>query len=297
MSPALVGIGCAVIATACFASLDSSMKYMGATLPLLTVVWCRYMVQAVAISATLLPARGLRSLRTAHPRYQLLRGLLLLMTSVFAYLSLQLLPVAEFTAIVMVTPLAITVLASAVLREKVSRLRWTQVALGFAGTLVVLRPGSDTFQWATLLPLGLVGCNAWFQVLTSRLARTEDPVAMQFYGGWVGSVLLSLLALALPAFWEWPADALTWARLVGMGLMGTIGHYLLTIAYRRTPAATLMPFLYAQIGFAVTLGWLVFSHVPDKVAVVGILLIVLSSALGAWLTVRESRIVVQPAEA
>lgn len=294
MSPALAGIACAVLATACFATLDSSMKFMGATLPILTVVWIRYAVQAVIVSSVLLPTRGLAALRTEHPRFQLLRGVLLLMTSVFGFFSLRHMPVGEFTAVVMVTPLAITVLASVVLKEQVSSLRWVLVAFGFAGTLVVLRPGSDAFQWATLLPLALVGCNAWFQVLTSRLARTESPLAMQFYGGWVGTLLLALL---LPFGWQMPGDWITWLKLVGMGLAGTLGHYLLTIAYRRTPAATLMPFLYAQIGFAMMAGFIIFSHVPDGIALAGIVMIALSSALGAWLTVRESRIVVQPAEA
>lgn len=294
MSPALVGIFCAVLATACFATLDSSVKLMGATLPIVTIIWIRYLVQAVVVSAALLPTRGLAALRTEHPRFQLLRGVLLLSTSVLGFFSLRHMPVGEFTAVVMVTPLAITVLASVVLKEQVSGLRWLLVALGFGGTLVVLRPGSDAFQWATLLPLALVACNAWFQVLTSRLARTESPMAMQFYGGWVGTVLLGLL---LPFGWEMPGDWLTWLKLVGMGLAGTLGHYLLTIAYRRTPAATLMPFLYAQIGFAMMAGFIVFSHIPDAIAVAGIVMIALSSALGAWLTVRESRIVVQPAEA
>lgn len=294
MSPALVGIGCAVLATACFATLDSSVKLMGATLPIVTIIWIRYLVQAVVVSAALLPTRGLAALRTDHPRFQLLRGVLLLSTSVLGFFSLRHMPVGEFTAVVMVTPLAITVLASVVLKEQVSGLRWVLVALGFGGTLVVLRPGSDAFQWATLLPLALVGCNAWFQVLTSRLARTENPMAMQFYGGWVGTLLLALL---LPFGWQMPADALTWAKLIGMGLAGTLGHHLLTIAYRRTPAATLMPFLYAQIGFAMMAGFIIFSHVPDAIALAGIVMIALSSALGAWLTVRESRIVVQPAEA
>ncbi|WPB55743.1 DMT family transporter [Xylophilus sp. GOD-11R] len=294
MSPALAGIACAVLATACFATLDSSMKYMGATLPLFTVVWIRYAVQAVVVSAAILPSRGLAALRTEHPRFQCLRGVLLMSTSILGFFSLRHMPVGEFTAVVMVTPLAITVLAGMVLHEKVSALRWMLVALGFAGTLVVLRPGSEAFQWATLLPLALVGCNAWFQVLTSKLARTEDPITMQFYSGWVGTALLSLM---LPLGWKMPGDWLTWVKLIAMGLAGTVGHYLLTIAYRRAPAATLMPFFYAQIGFAVVAGYLLFSHVPDSVAVAGIVLIALSSAAGAWLTVRESRIVVQPAEA
>ncbi|WP_295857270.1 DMT family transporter [uncultured Xylophilus sp.] len=293
VSGAASGIALAVLATACFATLDSSTKYAGASIPLFMAIWFRYAFQAAASTALILPTRGFAALRTAHPRFQCLRGLLLLLTSVFAFFSLRHMPVGEFTAIVMVTPLAITLLAATVLKERVSGLRWALVAGGFAGTLLVMRPGGQAFQWAMLLPLGLVACNAWFQVLTSRLAQTEDPITMQFYSGWVGTLITSVF---LPLVWTPPPHAAVWGALLLMGVMGTAGHLLLTIAYRRAPASTLMPFVYAQIGFAMLGGWLLFDHVPDATAVAGMVTIALCGAAGAWLTVRESRIVVQPAE-
>ena len=290
---ALTGLVLAVVATACFATLDTSTKVAGASVPLAMALWFRYAFQAWSTTAAIVPTRGFKALRTDHPRFQCLRGLLLMMTSMFSFFSLQHMPVGEFTAIVMVTPLAITVLAATVLRQQVSGMRWALVAGGFTGTLVVLRPGGDAFGWAMLLPLGLVVCNAWFQVLTSKLAQTEDPMVMQFYSGWVGTLVMSAI---LPFVWVTPTSGSVWLALGLMGLMGTVGHFLLTLAYARAPAATLMPCLYAQIGFAVFAGWLLFDHVPDRTSVAGILLIAACGAMGAWLTVRESRIVVQPAE-
>jgi drug/metabolite transporter (DMT)-like permease len=202
-------------------------------------------------------------------------------------------PVGEFTAIVMITPLAITVLAATVLKEKVSPMRWILVAGGFAGTLVIIRPGGQAFNWASLLPLGLVVTNAWFQVLTSKLARTEDPVTMHLYTGWVGTLLASIALpwvwTALPAWWLWLA-------LCFMGLMATVGHFFLILAYQRAPAATLTPYLYMQIAFAMMAGWLVFSHVPDEWSMLGIAMIAVCGAGGAWLTVRESRLALEPIE-
>ena len=110
-------------------------------------------------------------LRTEHPRYQLLRGSLLLASSTLAFFSLRYMPLAEFTSVVLIAPLVVTLLAATTLKEEVSLLRWALVAGGFLGTIVILRPGSSIFSWAILLPLGLVVTNAWFQVLTSRLAR------------------------------------------------------------------------------------------------------------------------------
>ena len=289
---ALTGIVLVTVAVACFATLDTTTKWTTASVPLLMGLWFRYFFQASVTTAAMLPLRGLALLRTAHPKFQCLRGVLLLTSSMFSFLSLKHMPVGEFTAIVMITPLVITLVA-ALLGDRVSLLRWLLVVGGFVGTLVIIRPGGETFSWATLLPLGLVGTNAWFQVLTSRLAKTADPFTMHFYTGWIGTLVASL---AVPFVWVPVHDLHLWGGMVLMGLMATIGHFLLILAYARTPAATLTPFLYGQIGFAMLGGWLVFSHVPDRWATLGILLVAFCGAAGAWLTVRESRISVQPAE-
>ena len=288
------GIALVVAACACFSALDTTTKFISATVPLLMALWFRYAFQAIATTITVLPVRGMSVLRTLHPKFQVLRGVLLLVSSLFAFASLKHMPVGEFTAIVMIAPLAITVLAATVLKEKVSAMRWALVAGGFAGTLVIIRPGAQAFQWASLLPLGLVASNAWFQVLTSKLARTEDPVTMHLYTGWVGTLLASIALpfvwAALPAWWMW-------AALCFMGFMATVGHFALILAYQRAPAATLTPYLYAQIAFAMLGGWLVFSHVPDRQSMIGIVMIAVCGAGGAWLTVRESRVALEPIEA
>ena len=292
------GILLTVTAMACFASLDTTTKFVTASVPLMMALWVRYAFQALATTLLVLPARGLAALKTAHPKFQLLRGVLLLLTSLFAFLSLRYMPVGEFTAIVMITPLIITLLASTSLGEKVSPQRWLLVAGGFTGTMTIIRPGADTFNWATLLPLGLVACNSWFQVLTSKLARTEDPVTMQLYAGWVGALLVSLV---VPFFWTSQISWQLWALMGLMGALAAIGHFLMILAYKSAPAASLTPYLYAQIGFAMLGGWIVFSHAPDGWSLVGIAMIAVCGVGGAWLAVRESRIArqleVQPVEA
>ncbi len=282
---------------ACFATLDTTTQYISTSVPLFMALWFRYAFQAVATTALMLPTRGLSVLKTAHPKFQLLRGVLLLISSTLAFFSLRYMPVGEFTAIVMLTPLVITLLASTSLGEKVSLLRWALVSGGFVGALVIVRPGNEAFNWAALLPLGLVVSNSWYQVLTSKLARTEDPVTMHFYSGWIGALLASL---ALPFVWTSLPSWSLWGWLVLMGFMATIGHFMLILAYQRTPAATLTPYLYSQIGFAMLGGWIVFGHVPDRMSMLGIGLIAACGAAGAYLAVRESRaaaqVSVQPVE-
>jgi drug/metabolite transporter (DMT)-like permease len=292
-SHAPTGIALLIGAVGCFAVLDTTTKVIANSVPLLMALWFRYAFQAVATTLAVLPSRGLSVLRTAHPKYQLLRGLLLLCTSLFAFYSLRHMPVGEFTAIVMITPLVITLLASLTLGERVSWLRWALVVGGFAGTIIIIRPDGDDFNWAMLLPLGLVICNAWFQILTSRLARTEDPLTMHFYTGWVGTLAASL---ALPFVWASLDSWALWAGLALMGLMGTVGHFMMILAYGRAPVSTLTPFLYAQIGFAMLGGWIAFSHVPDRWSMLGMVMIAICGAAGAWLAVRQSRVTIEPVE-
>ena len=289
----LAGIGLLILAVACFTTLDTATKISVSTVPILMGVWFRYAFQAVATTAFLLPRHGTAILRTSHPAYHVLRGALLLSTSIFAFLSLRYMPLPEFTAVVLIAPLVVTLLAATVLKEQVSALRWSLVAGGFAGTLVILRPGSGTFSWAILLPLGLVLTNACFQVLTSKLAQTENPLTMHFYTGWVGTLIASCV---LPFAWTSLPSWHPWGVLCIMGVMGTVGHFLLILAYQRAPASTLTPYLSAQIGFATLGGWLVFSHVPDTGSLIGMGMIAACGAAGAWLTVRERRVPIEPAE-
>ena len=289
----LAGIGLVVLAVACFAVLDTTAKLSTTAVPILMGVWFRYAFQAVATTLVLLPRYGVAVLRTEHPRYQLLRGSLLLASSTLAFLSLRYMPLAEFTSIVLIAPLVVTLFAATVLKEEVSPLRWALVAGGFAGTLVILRPGGTVFSWVILLPLGLVVTNAWFQVLTSRLARTEKPLTMHFYSGWVGTLIASV---ALPFAWAPLPGWHWWAILCLMGFMGTVGHLFLILAYQRAPASTLTPYLYGQIGFAMLTGWVMFAQVPDLTSLVGMALIAVCGAAGAWLTVRERRVPIEPAE-
>ena len=283
---AVWGIVLVVTAMACFATLDTTTKVVSAGVPLLMALWFRYFFQAVLTSSVVLTTRGWRSLRTAHPKFHLLRGLLVLGSSLFAFLSLKHMPVAEFTSIIAIVPLAVTLLAAKALDERVSTLRWSLIIGGFLGTLIIIRPGSEHFGWSTVFPLMVVVTNSCFQVLTSKLARTEDPVTMHFYTGWVGTLIASL---ALPFVWTALPSWWLWAGLVLIGLAASAGHFLLILAYTRTSGSTLTPFFYAQIGFAMLGGWLAFSHVPDGWSMVGIGMIALCGALGAWLTARESQ--------
>lgn len=278
------GMGYAVTAMACFAVLDTTNKFLIASVPLLMVLWFRYAFQAVATTAVMWPRRGMTMFQTHSFKLQMLRGLLLLICSVLAFASLRRMPVAEFSAIAMLTPLAVTILARFVMKEKVSHLRWMFVIGGLLGALLIVRPGGSMDASSAWLPLVMVMAYASFQTLTSHMAKTENPITMHIYTGWVGTVIASVMVLGA---WTTDLSFSQWVLMCLVGFMGTLGHYLLIIAFSRATASTVTPVLYSNIAFATFGGWLVFSHVPDQIAVLGMLLIAVCGLGAGWLSSRE----------
>jgi drug/metabolite transporter (DMT)-like permease len=277
------GIACILLALVCFGALDTASKIATASVPVVMAIWARCLVQTFATAAVMGPSMGPRLFATRRPVLQAVRGLLLISTNSLAFVSLAHMPVGEFTAVVMLTPLVLTVIAAVNLGERVSPLRWLCVAAGFAGTMLVIRPGAELFDWATLLPLVLVACNTAFQLLTRTLARHDDPATIHFLSGLTGLVVTSAL---LPLAWR-ALPMPSWGLLALLGVLGTLGHFLLIMAYQRAPVAQLTPYLYLQIFFASLGGWLVFSHVPDALALAGIGTIVVAGVFGTWLTGRD----------
>jgi drug/metabolite transporter (DMT)-like permease len=256
-------------------------------------LWFRYLIQALFSTVFFLPKRGMSLFKTEHPKFQMVRGALLFGSSLCAFFGLKYLPVGEFTAIASITPLVVTLMGALSLGEKVRKLRWALVLGAFAGTIVIVRPGSQHFDWVLIYPLVLILTNSGFQLLTSRMARTEDPVTMNVLTGWVGTALGAFL---LPFVWELPTEWFVWAQLLLMGSFATVGHYLLILAFSKAPATVLTPYFYTQIVFAMLGGWLIFDHMPDHWTLVGIGVVTMCGALGAWLTVRESRVQKMPVE-
>jgi drug/metabolite transporter (DMT)-like permease len=280
---ALSGVGYLVTAVAFFGALDTTGKLAAVAVPVVMAIWFRYVVQNVIALAMMLPRHGRALFRTAQPRGQALRGLLLVCCNGLAFLCLSVMHVGEFTAVMMLTPLVMTVVAAWGMGERVSAWRWLCLAGGFAGTLLVIRPSREVLHLTTLLPLVLVVLSAAFQILTRTLSRTDAPTTTHVWSGLGG---LALTSLALPWAWQMQPPAM-WLLMTLMGVFGAAGHYLLVLAYSRASVATLTPFLYLQVFFATLGGWLVFDHLPDGLALLGIAVICACGIFGTWLNTRE----------
>jgi drug/metabolite transporter (DMT)-like permease len=294
-----LGIVLVIAAASCFAVMDTTVRYVGAFFSVALVLFSRYALHA-AIMTVWIAVSPDKTFHSANPMFQIARGALLAFASAMAFAALRRMPVAEFTAIVMLTPLIATLFARVWLKERVSPLRWTLVAGGFIGALIVVRPGSGLIGWAALLPLAAAFANAAFQIMTSRYAPHENPYTTNFYTGATGMTIALPILLASVAD---PLDALAAAPALQLGalatvaLLGTAGHLLLIMALSKAPAATLMPFQYTQLAVAALAGFAVFAVVPDGWGWFGMAVIAVCGAASAWLNLRSAADQRQPVSA
>ena len=296
LSPASVGALSAVIAVVCFSINDVAIKFLSGGYALHQVVLFRSLIGTTFLLAVILPlSGGWRALRTRRPAMHLLRGLCVVFANMTFFLGLATLPLAEGVAIFFVSPLIITVMSVVFLGERVGPFRWGAVAVGLLGVVVVLRPGSAAFQFASLLPIAAAFGYAALHMLTRAIGKTESTVALSFYIQLTFVIVTLILGLAMgdgryattshPSLeflfraWRMP-DPADWAVLLLVGLASALGGFFISHAYRISEAAVVAPFEYLALPLSVLWGVLVFADWPDGWTYLGIALI-----LGAGLTI------------
>lgn len=274
-----------VAAMACLSTQDTLSKKLMLSLAPVMIIWTRYGLQTALVSVSLWRRRSPELWRSRQWRLQLLRGVLVVGGSVCGYGALQRMPVAEFTAVYCLVPLAVTLAARFVMKEQVSWSGWLCVAGGLMGALLVVRPGGDVDPIGALLALAGVACHTAFQILTGYLARQDSPLTIQLFTSVFG---FASLTLAVPFFW--PA-ALPWPDLVMLflvALAGAYGQYFMVLAFAKAPASVLSPYLYSAIGFSALGGWWMFGHLPDATAICGMLMIGGFGVAAGWFSQRKA---------
>ena len=252
--------------------MDGLAKLLAGEYSIVQVVWARYAFAVPVILATARPAAWPDLLRCERPALQAARGLLPLLASVTVIVGLGLMPLADATAISFAAPLLVVALSALLLGERVSVHSWVGVACGFAGILLIVRPGAGTLAWAALFPLTTAFFFALYQVLTRLVSRGDDPVVTL---AWTVAVGLVLTTLLLPPYWH-PVGEADWPLLGLSGVLFGLGQFLLIRAFAMAPAAVLAPFIYAQIVAAIVFGVVVFGDVPDLWTTAGTTLVILA---------------------
>lgn len=278
-----LGIAMVSVTTLCFAALDSSAKWLVMVLPVFQVVWLRFVTHSVLGILVLTPKYGWALYRTRQPRLQLLRALMQAVMTGLNFWALQYLQLDVTGAIQFSVPILIAVISAQLLGERLDARRWIAILVGFAGVLLIVRPGSQGFHPAIILSLINAVLYALFNMLTRRLAATELAATTQLWSALGAAVLLTPFGLMA---WTPPQDAITWFLVLAMGAFGGLGHLMVTQAHRYASAAVLGPFLYQQIIYMTLFGWLIFGHVPDASVMGGAAIVVAS---GLYLLYREFR--------
>lgn len=285
----LKGIGLALMAYLMFTGIDVSAKWLAVLgMAAVQIVFLRYAGHLVLVALVHLPRHGPGMFRTANLRLQLLRAATLLVASGCNFVALRYLPLTVTGAIAFTVPLLVSALSVPLLGESVGWRRWTAIVIGFAGVLVIVRPGTEAFHPAALLCLVAAASTALYLIFTRRVAGTDSAATSQFYVGIIAA--LALLPFAV-ANWSWPQQPGDWAAFFAIGLFGFLGHQLITMASGMAPAAVLAPFSYLQIIFMALAGWIVFSQLPDMWLYVGAP-IVIASGLYIW---WRERVLARPA--
>ncbi|MCC6775499.1 MAG: DMT family transporter [Hyphomicrobiales bacterium] len=280
----LTGIALMCGAVACFALLDTTAKYLNLYMSTLQVVWARYTGAFLIPFAVSNPWTRPGLTRTAQPALQIGRSIMLLVSTLCNFLALRYLQLDEAISLAFSMPFFVAALSGPILGEWVRWRRWTAIAVGFVGVIIIARPGPDTFQPAALLSLGAALCYALYAIVTRILARTDSNETTLFYSNLVGAVVLIPV---VPLVWVTPTDPLVIMLMVASGAFGSLGHYFLIAAHRLAPAAALASFVYSEIVWAIALGYLVFGNWPHRWTLVGCAIIVAS---GLYMLHRERKL-------
>jgi len=258
-----------------FASSDALSKYLTNFYPVVMVLWVRYLVHILLMLAVLRPASLKTLLVCKRPKLQIIRGLCMVCTNLLFISALRYIPLAEGTSIVYISPLLVTAFSGPFLGERVGRLQWFAVLIGFIGVLLVVRPGGSIFHPVALLALGAAFSFSLYQLITRKLNNIDSSSTTNFISGLVSAVVTSLL---IPFFWK--APTLYFAILmVILGVSALISHLLMTHAYQHAKPSTLAPFSYMQLLFAGLIGYAFFNQIPDMIGLIGMLVIVAGGLL------------------
>lgn len=269
----------------CFAFLDTGAKYLvGLGYAAVFVVWCRFFSHAVIAFVAFQGWRRADMYRMHNAPLQVLRGLLLPATTLFNFLALRDLQLAQTVSIFLTVPMIVTALAGPLLGEWAGPRRWAAIMVGFVGVLIVVRPGTEVFSISVIWSILAAITHSLYSIVTRKLAMQESQASLVFYSCIFATVLMAPPALI---YGQMPGSAADFILLASLGVFGMGGHVLLVKASRLASASKVAPFVYSQILWMTMLGYFVFGDVPDGWTVAGASIICMS---GFYIMNRERQI-------
>jgi len=282
------GIVLMLIAMFCIASNDAIGKNLTQDFSIWQVLWLRSLVWVVCAFAWIACNGGLKAaLPSRRPILQIVRSLVLVAEICVFIIAFKHLPLGDVTAVSAGTPLVVLVLAALFLNERVGIHRWSAVAIGFIGMLLIARPGFGVLGLMSLLPLLGALLFGIYQVLVRLVGRVDNPQTTLL---WSGIALFIVTSCITPWYWRPVEDMHTWGLFVFVGILNTTGHFGIIAALHHAQASALQPFTYSIVIWALIIGWFMFAEIPDSKTVMGIMLVVASGLYAVHREIRQARL-------
>ncbi|MCF3642208.1 DMT family transporter [Rhizobium sp. TRM95111] len=272
-----------LLAIVIFSVQDGISKHLGASYPPVFISMIRFWAFALFVTAVAARAPGgLRAaVRTRRPVLQVLRGVILAAQIVVVITSFTLVGLAHSQAIFAATPLFVALLSMPLLGERVGWRRWTAIAVGLAGVLLILRPGGGRFEPVLLIPLAAAATFSFYVIATRLVSRVDTAATSFFYTGVAGAAAMTLVG---PFYWT-PLAPVDWIWMALLCITGTSSHYFLIRAYDLLDAAAVQPLTYLQLVLAAVMGVTIFGERLSANMIVGSLVVVAAGIFTVW---RES---------
>ena len=262
--------------------MDATAKLLSERFHTVQLVWARYFFHLLLFLPFVLWRHGARVVRPGRPVLQVVRGSLLMVSTGLFFIAIAFMPLADALAVVFVYPFIVTALSPVVLGERVGIWRWGAVAVGFVGTVIIIRPGLGVVSVGVPFALAAGTVYACYVLSTRKLAGVDPPLVTLAFTGLVGAVVSSAL---VPFFWITPEPG-DWPLMLLMGFCAAVGHFAIILAHEKATAAQLAPIGFSEIVSASLLGYLYFGDFPDAVTWLGIAIVV---AGGVVISLREAR--------
>jgi drug/metabolite transporter (DMT)-like permease len=271
-----------IAALAFLPAMDAIAKLLSGHLPIVEIVWARYLFYALAVIPLAYWRHGRAVVRPARPALQLLRATLLAMSALMFFSAIARMPLADAMAVFFIYPILILLASNLLLRETIGCARWAIVALGFTGAAMAAKPSFIGISPGIPYALASSCAYAGALLVTRRLAPYDPPLVTAAISAIFGVLAYSF---AMPFVWIPPAPR-DWPLMAVMGGIAAIGHFLIVVAHRMTSASRLAPYGYTEIVAAVFFGFVIFRDWPTSLVWIGIVLIVAS---GIAASLREGR--------
>lgn len=271
----LAGIISIIIAVQILPFSDISSKYLSLYLPILQVIWGRFFFHAFFTGIYAWKKHGIQALNPKLSHILLLRGAALFLAVGLLYATIKRIPLTTGLTLWFIEPFVLTFMCAIILKEKIHKVQWAAIIIGFIGVVIAIKPTVAPFDIAYVTGLLSGFFYAVFLFLTNYIDKNTPQIVSVFHTGLIGAVCSTFIVIPV---WQTPVP-FEWGLLIFSGIVAAVAHIFIVKSFAKTDASVIAPYTYSEIIMAAILGYLVFSDYPDIYLIVGAVMIVIGGVI------------------